>query len=392
MSITSLINPSGDVSVQDSLWHIAYSDNSGQVDFKYVFDIYNGSQQLIRTKVFPEPSNGRGYFDAGNVIRNQIVFDWFVPVNNTDKVFLYKPNASGEVSVTYNIRVGEDYSGVTTLNMASGNVTAYNWRPPLFKRKQNTISVFDNKYLTNRSTSAKLGLTEKLLIGYKGTGTLKFGYLTYDANNTLIASGYSSGTYSSNGFYQLDIGPNAVNGGIGSTFITSSTNYYKIRIENTTNSTVTDWFTIYIDCDSRYTPINLHFMNQYGVFETARFKLVSKLSMDIERKTFEKREYSFGNTSVDYYDANKVYNESKVNYGSKANWTYKLTMDYPSDADFQWLSELITSPIIYAEIGDSYYPVTLKQTNYEYAEHIWAGLRTLEIDIELNQTRYGFRR
>ena len=67
MSITSLINPSGNVTAQDTLWHIAYSDNSGQTDFKYVFDIFHNGQQLVRTKVFPEPSNGRGYYDASNV-------------------------------------------------------------------------------------------------------------------------------------------------------------------------------------------------------------------------------------------------------------------------------------------------------------------------------------
>ena len=77
------------------------------------------------------------------------------------------------------------------------------------------------------------------------------------------------------------------------------------------------------------------------MFETARFGLVSRLSMDTERKTFVKNDYKFNNTSVDYYDQYNVYNESKINYGSKTNWQYKLTMDYPSDTEYQWLNELI---------------------------------------------------
>ena len=80
MSIT-LINPSGYPSAQDNLWSIAYSSNSGQVDFKYVFDVFVDGVQLVRTKVFPEPSNGRGYFDAMPIVKNEITYGWFNPVN-----------------------------------------------------------------------------------------------------------------------------------------------------------------------------------------------------------------------------------------------------------------------------------------------------------------------
>ena len=44
------------------------------------------------------------------------------------------------------------------------------------------------------------------------------------------------------------------------------------------------------------------------------------------------------------------------------------------------------------EIDSNYYPVTIKNTNYEYIKHNVQGLRTLELDIELNQERYGFQR
>ena len=128
------------------------------------------------------------------------------------------------------------------------------------------------------------------------------------------------------------------------------------------------------------------------MFDTARFNLASRLTMDVERKTFEQRNYTFNNSSVDYYDANNVYNESKINYGSKSNHSYKLTMDFPTDAEYIWLAELIVSPQIYAEIDGNYYPVSIKANNYEYSTYTNNRLRALEIDIELNQTRYNFKR
>lgn len=386
MSITSLISPSGDISIQDALWHIATSDNSGQVDFKYVYDVYNGSTQLIRVKLFPE-SNGKGYFNASQVVRNEITYGWFEPVANDGKSFINQPSTSGEIALTYNIRVGEDFSGVTTLNMASGNVIAYNWTPSLFKRRQQTL--ISNNWYTNRPKVINAKITDKILIGYKGSGTLDLYFETYDENNTLISSGNGSSTYSSNGFVQMDIGAEAINTTIGTTEITSAVKYYKVRVEGATNS---DFIQVNLICNPLYEPINLHFINAWGMFDTASFGLVSKLSMATERKTFQRKEYDFNTTSVDYYDSNGVYKESKINYGSKTNWLYKLTMNYPSDAEYQWLNELITSPQIYAEIDGDYYPVTIQDTNYEYHQNVWGGLKPFEITIELNQTRFGFRR
>lgn len=387
MSITSLISPSGNVSVQDSLWHIATSNNSGQTDFKYVFDIFNGSNQLVRVKLFPEPDSGKGYFDAGKIVRNEITYAWFKPVADDNKSFINQPSTSGEIAITYNVRVGEDYSGVTTLNMASGNVTAYNWSPRLFSRR--TAPSISNNWYSNRPKIIKAGLTDKILIPYKGSGTLDLAYEAYNENNTLISSGSGSSTYSSNGYVQMDIGASALNTTIGTTEITSSVKYYKVRIEGPANS---DWIYVYLDCNPNYEPINLYFINQLGMFDTARFSLVNKLLMQTERKAFQKREYNFGSSSVDYKDSKGVYYESKINYGSKSNFQYKLTMNYPSDADYEWLSELITSPQIYAELEDGYYPVTITDTNYEYHKQIWGGLKAFEITIELNQTRYGFLR
>lgn len=396
MSITSLINPSGNVSAQDTLWSIAYSDNSGQVDFKYVFDIYKNGQQLIRTKVFPEPSNGRGYFDAGNVIRNQMKFDWFVPSNGGS--YLASPDNSGQSSVIYDVRVGEDYSGVTTLNMASGTVRAYNYTPLVFNRKQSQSTA--NGWATNRPLTAKIGRYDKFLIPIRHNGTKI--YLKTEAWNPNTSAfdltcidnvGNQSATDGgySRIYTQLDIGFGAVSGTIGlSCFDFNQNEFMDVKFH--TNLTTVTPFRLYYDCDERYKHINLYFINAYGVFDTARFKLVSKLSMDVERKTFEKRDYKFNNTNVEYYNTNNVYIENKINYGSKANWTYKLTMDYPTDAEYQWLAELFISPQIYAGIDGYYYPVTIKNTNYEYVQQKWAGLRSLEVDIELNQTRYGFRR
>jgi hypothetical protein len=394
MSIT-LINPSGYPSAQDNLWSIAYSSNSGQVDFKYVFDVFVDSVQLVRTKVFPEPSNGRGYFDAMPVVSNEITYGWFTPrsANDSEASWLTQSDTLNEK--IYQIRVGEDYSGTTFLNLASGNVTAYNYSAPLFKRRQINIGQKLNNWLTNRPLRIKAKTTDKILIPFYGSTLNHINVVPYNASNVALF-GFAYNTNTPKKYSELDIGVEALNRITQSNYsfnvITSQVAYYLVNMQNTGATLLSPIIRVDIDCNPMYTPINLYFINAYGMFDTARFNLASRLTMDVERKTFEQRNYTLNNSSVDYYDANNVYNESKINYGSKSNHSYKLTMDFPSDAEYIWLAELIVSPQIYAEIDGNYYPVSIKANNYEYSTYTNNRLRALEIDIDLNQTRYNFKR
>jgi hypothetical protein len=394
MSISSLINPSGEISVQDDMWHIATSSNATQTDFKYVFDIFVNGQQLIRSKVFPEPSNNKGYFDASQVVRNEISLNWFNPAS-VPFLVVGQPSLSGEIAVTYQVQVGEEFSGVTTLNMASGNVTAYNYAPQLFKRRKIKISDYNNSFMTNRDKlNIRNGtLTNRIFMPVNCLINNPYPVISgYNVNGSLLLQRYYSYflTPSGNKFIQFDVGGKNINNllATGPRLLADDVAYY----EMTFNATITDKIRIYLDCQKKYTPISLHFINAFGMFETAIFDLVSKLSLSTERKTFTKRDYTLGSTSVNYYDSNNVYNESKINYGSKTNWEYKLTMNYPTDKDWVWLQELIESPLIYAEIDDNFYPVSIKDTNYEVNQNVWGGLKALEITIEMNQTRYGYRR
>jgi hypothetical protein len=394
MSIT-LINPSGYPSAQDNLWSIAYSSNSGQVDFKYVFDVFVDGVQLVRTKVFPEPSNGRGYFDAMPVVSNEITYGWFQPLSTTFGLPLTLTESDTLNEKIYQIRVGEDYSGTTYLNLASGNVTAYNYSAPLFMRRQINIGQKLNNWLTNRPLIIKAKTTDKILIPLFTDSFKNINIKTYNENNSLITNNITNFVNPNvKKYVQLDVGATALNERIFVNF--NDKKYYTLQLLNTSSEDTatikSPIIRVDIDCNPMYTPVNLYFINAYGMFDTARFNLASRLTMDVERKTFEKRNYTFNNSSVDYYDANKVYNESKINYGSKSNHSYKLTMDFPSDAEYIWLAELIVSPQIYAEIDGNYYPVTIKNTNYEYSTYTNNRLRALEIDIDLNQTRYNFAR
>jgi hypothetical protein len=125
------------------------------------------------------------------------------------------------------------------------------------------------------------------------------------------------------------------------------------------------------------------------MFDTAIFDLASRLTMDVQRKGFEKRDYTYGATSVNYFDANKKYVDSKVNYLNIKDYSYRLTMNAPTDAEYEWLDELIDSPQVYFELDGYYYPVSIKNNNYEYSKYVNNRLKVFEVDIDINQTRYS---
>ena len=374
MAITNIAYPSGTPTVQDNLWHIFSSNMTASTDFKYVVDLYTNGTQQVRVKIFPEPSTSKGYFDAASVIRNTMTYEWLTP---KEEILMCEPNASGQIAQTYSYRIGEEYSGVTYLNLVSGNITAYNWVAPLFKRKVSDISAYSGKVLTNRPSIINSVLGESIYMPAMDVSGLTV--KTYDTTNTLVTS-LDISLGSTKAFPQLNIGSDAIN--LVSAIIGTSTKYYTVKIG-------ASLITVNLDCNPKYQSYNLHFMNHLGMFDTARFGLASKLNMEVTRKGFEKRDYSFGASSVNYFDATNKYLSSKVNYLNKKDHSFKLTMEAPTDEEYQWLAELIDSPQIYFELDGYFYPVSLKAPNYEYSTYVNNRLRVFEVEIDLNQTRYS---
>lgn len=386
MSVVINTSPTGLPSVHDNMWHVITSDNSGTTDFKYVVDVYVDGVQKIRNKLFPEPSNGKCYFDAGPIVRNELEYNWFEPTNTG--VVVSEPGLDGKVGIVYQLRVGEEVSGVTTLNMASGDVSGYNWAPPLFKRRVITLADKVDKWLTNRPLICKAELAENLFIGFYTTPgqALSLRCDKFDASNNQIGSTLTgSSTPYGSGFIQMNIGTTALSATLSTTF-DAGVKYYEVYFNN--GFINYDKFRVYITCNPKYTCIPIHFLNRWGMWDTQRFDLASRLMMKVDRKGFSKRDYEFNDNSVDYISSSNRYIEGKIDYSNKANWTYKLTADGMTDSEYEWMADLIHSPQILLENDGYFYPVTMKENDFEYRKFVNDKLKALEIEFELNSERY----
>lgn len=379
MSITINTNPVSGSTTQDDLWHVATSTASGSTDMKYVFDIYVAGNRKISVRQFPEPSNGKAYFNAGPTVRNSMTFNWFEPVGTA---YVYEPNLSGEMGIQYELRVREEVSGITSLILASGLTTAYNFKAPLFQRRVLSLADRLNKWLTNRPAYANTKLGENLYIPFYTNAALNLKCSTYDGSNNQIATASGSTTTIENGFVQMNIGSAAIATELGIT-INDSVKFYEVWFNSF------DKIRVNVVCNPKYDPINIHFVNSWGMWDSERFDLVSKLNMTVERKGFEQRDYRFNGNAVEYKSASNRYYEGAINYSNKSNFTYKLTADALTDDEYTWMADLIVSPQILMEIEGYFYPVTLTDNNYEFSKNVFNKLKALELTFNMNQTRYS---
>jgi len=408
MAITDVNIPPDWSSINEQLIWGALSDNVALDNFKYVFEVKNYlGESIILAKVFPDPNSSYGWFDVGNIIRNELVIDWFDNSGNAFESVLVNELHDYNIGCPYSVEIGEDYnigySGITELNMASGNTTSYNYVPNAWGKQQSLYNSYNNKFLTNRPLEANVHFAndytdneEHIYIGLNSdevdTMVLYVDVYTNDGSSSL-GNELHIGINNTTNYYQLDISPLCINIENGSPLIDENTKYYVVR------TFAGEEFRVNMVCKANHEPRLLHFMNAAGVFDTARFDCVSKLNMAVTRKAFEKKGWdvtNIGGTHIQYMDNNQIYRETKVNYSQNMDYSMKLMMNYPTDAEYRWLAELIYSPLIYLqELNNGYnyfYPVTIKNTNYEFIQRISSKLKTLEIEIELNQKRSATRR
>jgi hypothetical protein len=71
----------------------------------------------------------------------------------------------------------------------------------------------------------------------------------------------------------------------------------------------------------------------------------------------------------------------KQNYAISQAVTFKLTSDWLSETDYDWLRELINSPEVYMERGGYYYPVTIGTTQWQQKYRQVDKMFNLSLDV-----------
>ena len=372
----SIVNtPDAGSTAQDDLWHVVSSTNSTTSEFKYVFDVWINGVQKIRVRQFADPLTNSGYFNASNVVKNSFSYEWFVPSSVNNFPFISAQPSGGQVYIDYDVRYYEQMSGVMSAIQASGTTRAYNFMAPVFNRRNVTIASKANKWLTNRPNYADSFEDNIIYLPVYLTATKNLNVKTYNGSNNLIQTFTQS---FSSGFTQLNISQPALNIKFGIDF--SSVKFYTIDIAGQ------EVFKVNIQCAGRYDVKNIHFLNSWGMYESKAFDLVSKMTMNVQRKGFEQADYRMTATAVNYKN-DTTYYESGINYFNKGEYKYNLTSNALTDEEYNWISDLILSPQILLQEGTSFYPVTLTNSSYTFNKYVNDKQKVLQLEFDLNISR-----
>jgi len=371
--------------------------------FRYVLDV-SGSIGSARLKCDPIPGTKYGFFGVNKVVETlfvpqipQIVSSW----------------QTGGWAVRANLIHREEVSGSLVTGIVSGTIFAtqgsndyidYNadWLTNNYRFiATGSSGSAGDWHFSNRPSERNLLFTtpeyihaivnESLVTGIQ----IRVQY--YDSNGSVARTFYvtRSGTTTSN---IINVGGQALYN-LSAAQCSDSNNgqlnfpaiggFYEYQLIADTANTITgrrrsNVFRVYLKTISgsninaaclatTYENANGHymvllFMNKHGSWDTFEFTMKKRESINVERVPFKR--------NFDVYG----YNSQMENADVKYQIQYELNSNWLTDAEFNWLQELIYSPKIYMHVPTiSWQPVILQNSNYTINTRKNDGLRQLQI-------------
>ena len=322
--------------VYTNLLYAVYSPSSSNAQYQYVMDVYlsGSANRLTRIKQFPNPQ-GSAIFDTSRVMADYSEYDTFL-FDSSYAGFEPLIQSQNQFEIKFGEEYGTSISSSVVLYDGNGNVgdpavtgeiadvfmgtvdpnngLSYNWpdsgsvrwltdRPDGVERYQDSAPDGDAIWLTAYNGS-------DVAVQIYGNGTTPIGS-PVPANDIRYIPIYRQAYASFSSW----------------TFGTDT-----IAIPPTT-----------VSCN--YDRINFVFINNYGVWDSYGFNL------PVSHRTSIKRS-SITTPFVDYSSGVSQYNESrrgKSYYNTSYEDSYEVTTPYISQAEAQWLSQLLESPEVYIQ-------------------------------------------
>jgi len=391
MAITINNTPSVYQSFHEDLWFVVSSNNTGQTNFKYVFDVYINSVLVARIKSYPQPGTNKGIFNAASIVRNYWS-SYFQPATS-QTAFNYIGSGN---RINYVIKFGEEYGGTLYTNLSEDDTDAFNYYPNITDGK----GAFDGTNYQGQFAGYLLTKRDKTQLQTNQTGNRLFISLQNTDINTPINWRVdvirSNGNTQSNGpiisisdIVVFDISPTALNTYLGSSFITSATESYVVKFFNYTTGDYFDEVTVTKICQPRHTHIPLHFLNSVGGYDTIIFTLVNRESRNIERKSFEQSDWQYRSSDMYRWNQYNVFNGGAVQFNTQHTITYKLTSDWLTITDYTWIRDLIASPEVYMENGGTFIPIKITTSQWIQKKQYVDKVYNLELDIEFGSKEFS---
>ena len=382
ITIKSVPQASGFVSAHEDVWHVVDSDNKNVSGFKYLFDIYKGSDLLTRISNSPYGTDKYGVLNVGNIVRSGLQTNNIADLDLATKYTVsFTPiNAGADFWFTeYNVVYGE-ICGVTNLgapniieDLASGICRVYNTYNRHTLHGSGAALSSGTVFLSNRPEESYFYDDEPVVFSINSKRFTQGSSISLTV--TTAEDGLSANITAIDGMHYFSI--NKAPADFTLTLTDSSLQTVGVRKGKKR-------------C-SKYKPYTLIFLNAYGGWDSFTF-VNGNILTDNEKKRFEKTKWQLSGFNMIERNA-KVVNEGMKTYGVKFKTKMKLTSDILNSDEYKWLFELIVSPLVYIwdKAASRLYPVQITDSNYEIKNSLQTKSEFLEVNIDVYDQNTQYR-
>lgn len=394
MAITIDQEPDAFSPAYNPLIFVATSDNTGEDNFQYVFDIYWAGVLQTRHRMPANPTSGKAVFNAARIIEAQVTHD----IDSSTTEFGVNENSY----IEFQVKVGEQYdvAGVATIFAdldTSSFIYAYNGifdnlDFPSYTSTPYLLSSSSKVFLTNAPSTQKVATGDLLWLHSMTSTTSNYDKLQvkkYDSAGVLLSTDTIANPYTAdtddNRFLRVGVGPANILSSLGGTYL-DGVSYYTVQAINAASAAMSELRRFNLDSEcSRFTPIRLQFLNKLGGFDAFSFNLVNKDTSEIKREKYKRKTGTLSGSTFSYSQTDR----SEHTLSTVIDASKNITSDWLSEAESLWLEELVTSPVVFQELSGVLIPITITDTRYEPQKK--ANKRVFNLSISFNYSIANYR-
>jgi len=419
MAVTIVTGFNDVVALQKPLVLTASSTNTSEPKFRYVMTLDVNGVEVIKVKQQAN-SNDYVHFDLYQILKDYLTsknLDGGTPIHK-----ILTTVDGGNTSIFIEINVYEEYATSATTDPteypSTGNATTsfiainttYQFKDGVTPTLA-AIYEFDDddteiQWLTNMPTRLKTRAGEYqsaaiLASAFNGTvdTALRVNFTFYEADGTQISTANvtrptigmenfisTKSTANAAKLYQfIPVGYQNLEEQSFNVNVRPSANanlaYYTMQVFDNVGTYQTKTYRFDIADCSKYTPIQLAWVNALGAWDYYTFELAHTEKLNIQRETFRK---PYGNWGAGATYTYSQYESGDTIYKIEADKQYTVNSDWLNDSDFEWLQELLMSKEVqFVNENGDFTPVIITDTDYEFKQDVNNKLNNLQLTFKL---------
>ena len=351
-----------------------------QPNYRYVCDVKNpAGTTLARLKCDKLPTTNFGFFDVQKVVETLIAptapsltqtgfadhsgfysgyrLDFTQEYGNTPVVTGATTTVSGVMAFAGNLeqleladwslspyfRIGSSFNSVQPLTTPQAFT--------VYQGGRNFLAINGTKYATVSANDTWLVSAQ---VNYKGV------------NYNFAVTPSLSGTTDYN-IQRFACGPANLSGTISALSGALEGDSYTVQFLGNSGSSVQTTFT-FGPCQ-RFDSIPVHFVNKYGGIDSYTFTMKNRKRANIQREVFGYNSDVYATTTY-----NKV-------WAGSFDFVYALNSDWLTDAESEWLIEMVRSGYVWLELGGQLVEAVVNANQYQFVTRRNDRLTQLQIEV-----------